>query len=364
MKISSRLKGLMAFSVLALSVVAALGAGVSPALAGSGTGSIQLTVVDPSGFLVNGYCLSASGASKFVTAPSGTDGNTGEIVQANVNAGSYKAVIYDCGGGQGYSSQAQISFAVTANIQNDIGQIQLENGGSVYGQILDAATGAGAPDVSVRAYNPSKQIEISSGGCTDADGNWSFGGLPTSGVKIEFGGSSCGNDDAYVPQWYDGASSFKTATVIDPIAMCCGTPANTVTLADKTTSKNGKVTITSVTISGSSTDPEFTVAGSGFGSGPGKGAAPGCTEIAGAGLNYGKNIYFNDNSANQWQAGTGADCIGLIIVSWSDTSIVFDLGSWYSWTGGGAGQGTILNAGDPFTMTVKGARLTGLVNIS
>ncbi|MGA2210082.1 MAG: hypothetical protein ABSH30_10640 [Acidimicrobiales bacterium] len=363
MKIKSRL-GLAAISVLGLSVVGGLGAGVVPALAGSGTGSIQLTVVDPSGFLVNGYCLSASGASKFVTAPSGTDGNTGEIVQANVNAGSYKAVIYDCGGGQGYSSQGQLSFGVTANIQNSLGQFQLENGGSVYGQVLDAATGVGAPDVSVTAYDPSKQIEISGGGCTDADGNWSFGGLPTSGVKIEFGGGSCGNDDAYAAQWYDGASSFKTATVIDPLAACCGTPANTVTLTDKTTSKNGKVSITSVTISGSSESPEFVVAGSGFGSGPGKGAAPGCTEIAGAGLNYGSKIFFNDNSSNQWQAGTGSDCIGLVIVSWSDTSIVFDLGSWYSWSGGGAGQGTVLNAGDPYTMTVKGAHLTGIVSIS
>ena len=360
------LKRFAAVSVLGLSVLSVVMWSTPARATSPGFGSIQLTVTAPGGGLVDGYCLSATGsAGSFVTAGSGTDGNTGEIVQANITPGTYKGVVYDCGGGGGYTSNGEIKFSVTANIQTSIGQVQLVGGGSLSGQVLDQATGAGAPDVSFIVWDAAKKIELASE-CTDSDGNYSAGGLPTAGVKIQFVTGACSNDSSYAPQWYDGATSFSTATIIDPTTACCGAQAAPVTLADTTTSKNGNVSITGVTISGSASAPEFTVSGSGFAGRPGSAVAikPPCKEIADAGKNFGTDIYFNDNSANQWQAGTGGDCIGLVLVSWSDTSIVFTLGSWYSWSGGGAGQGTILNDGDPYTMTVRGAHFTGLVSIS
>lgn len=305
------LKGFAAASVLGLGVLGAVaGTGASGATT-PGFGSIQLTVLAPGGGLVNGYCMSAAGsAGSFVTAGSGTDGNTGEIVQANIVPGTYKGLIYDCGGGGGYTNSGNISFSVTANIQTSIGQVQLVSGGSLHGQLLDQATGTGAPDVSFVVWDAVKKIELASA-CTDSEGNYSAGGLPTTGVKIQFVTGTCANDSSYVPQWYDGGANFTTATVIDPTTACCGAQASPVTLADTTSSKNGKVTITGVTFSGSSGAPEFTVTGSGFGGRPGSSVAvkPPCKEIAGAGKNFGSDIYFNDNSANQWQAGTGGTAL-------------------------------------------------------
>jgi hypothetical protein len=125
--------------------------------------------------------------------------------------------------------------------------------------------------------------------------------------------------------------------------------------------KKHKAKITAVEFSGTSASPAFTVTGINFGTMPAKPVRPPCKQTTDPGSNYGKAIYFNDKSTAHWQAGTGRDCIGLVIGSWSDSSISFTLGSWYSWSKGGAGQGTILNNGDPFTMTVKGAHFSGTV---
>jgi hypothetical protein len=122
-----------------------------------------------------------------------------------------------------------------------------------------------------------------------------------------------------------------------------------------------KPKITGMAFSGTSASPAFTVTGVNFGKRPTKSVKPPCKQTTDPGRNYGKQIYFNDRSAAHWQAGTGRDCIGLVIGAWTGTSISFTLGSWYSWSKGGAGQGTILNNGDPFTMTVRGAHFSGSV---
>jgi len=125
--------------------------------------------------------------------------------------------------------------------------------------------------------------------------------------------------------------------------------------------KRHRARITAVVISGTSASPAFTVTGINFGTQVGKGVKPPCRETTNPGRNYGKQIYFNDDSTAHWQAGTGRDCIGLVIGSWSETSVSFTLGSWYSWSKGGGGQGTILNNGDPYVMTLKGAHFSGTV---
>ena len=65
----------------------------SPGVSASATqpkyGSLLVHTDVPGGGLANGYCLTASGPSTFTTAGSGTDGNLGEINQANVVPGKY-----------------------------------------------------------------------------------------------------------------------------------------------------------------------------------------------------------------------------------------------------------------------------------
>jgi hypothetical protein len=357
--------------IAALLGVPLIGAGVvvlpsaaSAAPTPPGYGSILDQIQGPGGGLANGYCLTAKGpAGSFTTAGSGTDGHVGEINQANVPAGRYTGVIYDCGAGTGATSNGNITFTVTANTQFSATYV-LVLGGSIVGSLLDSVTGGPAVAVSVTAVDSARNIVLATA-CSDSSGNFSFGNLPDAGVKVKFGGgganSACSNDKVYTATWY-GGTSFATATVVMPISVCCGTQLNPTTLVSTGgVSKNGKVTITGVTFSGSASAPVFTVTGSGFGKLPNDGTAPVCPETAGAGFIYGGQIYFNDNSSAQWQAGFGNDCIGIIPEAWSDTSITFILGSWYS--GPGAAQGTALNPGDPYTMTVRGAKYVGVVNL-
>jgi hypothetical protein len=182
------------------------------------------------------------------------------------------------------------------------------------------------------------------------------------GVKLRIGGTTgaCPNDPTYLSAWY-GGTNFSTASTVTPDAACCGTQLNPTTLTGLNPSKNGKVTITSVGFGGTSSAPTFTVNGSGFGSQAQHPTAPVCPdETSGAGVIFAGGLYFNDTSSADWQAGFGNDCIGLVVSGWSDSTITFTLGSWYA--GPGAAQGTILNNGDPFTMTVRGAHFTGTVS--
>ncbi len=320
-------------------------------------GSLVISTDAPGGGLANGYCLTASGPSTFTTAGSGTNGNLGQINQIDIVPGKYVGSIFDCGAQTGGTSNGNVKFTITANTTFSA-TYQLVAGGSIGGQILDSNTGVGAPDVSVTVYDTKRQIVLQTG-CTDSDGNFSYGGLPLSpGVRVYFAGpgSACSNDKSYVPEWYGGASYATAATVV-PDPNCCGTQLDATTLT--ATSTKGHVTITSLTITGSTQAPNFTVAGSGFGTPP-TGSAPICSdETTGAGEIFASKLNFNDNSSAQWQAGFGNDCIGLVVSSWSDTSITFTLGSWYA--GPGAAQGTALNAGDPYTVVVRGAHLTGIV---
>jgi hypothetical protein len=369
MTFSGRCRRMAARAALGMLVtgggVASAGAGATTTAAttpDSTDGSIQLTVTAPGGDLVDGYCLIAGGtAGQFTTAASGSDGNAGEIVQANVAPGPYTGTIYDCGGGGGDTSNGNLKFSVTSNTQSALGQLALVAGGSIVGQLLDQATGAGAPDVSVSVYDAGRELALGSG-CTDPNGNYAMGGLPVSGVRVLFGGANCSNDAAFVAQWY-GGTGYYSATTVAPDASCCGTQLNPTTMADDHSSKNGKVTITGMTFSGTTAAPTFTLSGTGFGTRIGaKGTKPPCKETKGAGKNYGSQIYFNDNKSAQWQAGTGGDCIGIVLGTISPTAVSFTLGSWYAWVKGGAGQGTALSNGDPYTMTFKGAHFTGLVS--
>jgi hypothetical protein len=111
--------------------------------------------------------------------------------------------------------------------------------------------------------------------------------------------------------------------------------------------------------------PIFTVTGSGFGTLPGLGTpedpssyGASCSgDLGNLGDDYGASLYLQDNSAG-WAAGEGAplaaDPIGLSVINYTDTQIVFTLGGCYPSDG-------VLSAGDAYTMNVLGASFSGTV---
>jgi hypothetical protein len=115
-------------------------------------------------------------------------------------------------------------------------------------------------------------------------------------------------------------------------------------------------TIASVGFGGNAASPVVTISGSSFGSTVASLGSPqaagGC---GGSGSDYGNNLSLSDTAAG-WTGGQGpGDCIGLLISSYSDTKIVFTLGSSY------ASLGDNLTEGDTFSLTVLGATFSGTV---
>jgi hypothetical protein len=121
--------------------------------------------------------------------------------------------------------------------------------------------------------------------------------------------------------------------------------------------------ITAVTFVGYSSSPTVTVTGSGFGAAPPTGSSDNvtaCGTYTNNGNAYGAAFTFTDYT-HEWQAGGGtppaADCIGLRVSSWSNTSVVFDFGgagsaydsfdSWY------------VSNGDSYTLALEGAVFNG-----
>jgi uncharacterized protein YjbI with pentapeptide repeats len=113
--------------------------------------------------------------------------------------------------------------------------------------------------------------------------------------------------------------------------------------------------ITSVTVTGSPSSPTVTVTGSGFGSQAPTGTTP-CGPTS-TGKNFGDELNLLDDTEG-WSAGEAGggicDYAGLIISSYSDTQIVFTLGSNYPTYG-------TLNPGDDFTVNAAGFTYTGTV---
>ncbi len=114
-------------------------------------------------------------------------------------------------------------------------------------------------------------------------------------------------------------------------------------------------TITGLAFSGTPSSPTITVSGSGFGteSDLGSSSPAGCDW---SGLIYAApNIALSDNG---WTAGESGDCIGVNIVSYNDSSIVFTLGSGYNLAGY---YGPLID-GDSISMTVEGTTFNGTVS--
>jgi len=116
----------------------------------------------------------------------------------------------------------------------------------------------------------------------------------------------------------------------------------------------GPPTITGVSFTGTSANPTVTITGSNLGSEP-SGSPAGCSTT---GDNFtGTSLTFNDTSGG-WGAGTGGDCIGLLVSSYTATQIVYQFGSGYNTYG-------TANSGDSFNLTVQsGGTYSGTITYS
>ena len=112
----------------------------------------------------------------------------------------------------------------------------------------------------------------------------------------------------------------------------------------------GPPTITSVSFTGTAAHPTVTISGSNLGTEP-PGSPAGCSTT---GDNFpGTSLTFNDTTGG-WGAGTGGDCIGLVVSSYSSSQVVYQFGSGYDVYG-------TANDGDAFSLTVQGVTYSGTV---
>ena len=162
-------------------------------------------------------------------------------------------------------------------------------------------------------------------------------GGPTQTIALEPGSAAIGD-----------VSNGSLCPATDQRGVIRGTPCDIgATEAD---------VISSVVFGGTISAPTVTVSGSGFGTE----ANLGTPTAAGCGLsgsNYGNDFEFADNTGS-WQGGQApADCVGLIISSYTDNQITYSFGSGYSVFGP-------VQIGDAFTMTVLNATFNGTVSFA
>jgi len=124
--------------------------------------------------------------------------------------------------------------------------------------------------------------------------------------------------------------------------------------------------ITSVSFSGTHgpgmASPTITINGSHLGATAPAGTSDGttsCGTYAANGDVYGSKLYFTDDA--NFEAGysnsSGADCIGIIVVSWSSTKVVLKFGNSY-----GSFAHWYLTNGDGYALSVKAALWGGAVS--
>jgi hypothetical protein len=113
-----------------------------------------------------------------------------------------------------------------------------------------------------------------------------------------------------------------------------------------------------VVFTGTSAAPTVTVQGSGFGAAPsGTGwNTTACGTYTDNGKDYGPALWFRDPA--YFGAGNGS-CIGIKLVSWSATKVVFRFGNSYN-----TFEHWYVTAGDPYEVAVAGQLFTGTVAFS
>jgi len=176
----------------------------------AGFGTIQGTVTDPQGNLLNGICghlINRTYTTDVIDfAGSGVNGQPGFYTQANVPPGHYLLLFTDCGGnvnggpidndfvptfyGGGINPTKATPIGVPGNTITTLGPQQIALGGTVTGTVKDATTRTGADTIAVGVGIPGDTyFNLSSPFswlivCSDSSGNYSVSGVPTTGVRI------------------------------------------------------------------------------------------------------------------------------------------------------------------------------------
>ncbi len=165
---------------------------------------------------------------------------------------------------------------------------------------------------------------------------------------------------SHKPARWRPAAAMLAATAALALATI---PALTASAARVSAPRPG---ISSVTFSGTHgpgvASPAITITGSGFGTTAPSGTSDNTTSCGPYTANgdvYGNKLYFTDDA--NFEAGfsnsSGADCVGIIVVSWSSTKVVLKFGNAY-----GTFDHWYLSNGDGYALSVKTALWGGTVS--
>jgi hypothetical protein len=119
-----------------------------------------------------------------------------------------------------------------------------------------------------------------------------------------------------------------------------------------------KPKITSVAFTGTGASPTITVTGTNFGTVPAADPSTPLNCVAGdTSYDYGASGLWFEDVTGGWTAGQTGDCIGLIVSSYTNTQIVYELGPFYS-------NFSEITDGDQYTLVVRGVTSSGTVAYS
>jgi hypothetical protein len=176
----------------------------------------------------------------------------------------------------------------------------------------------------------------------------------TSGYEAATTQQSAGSGSSPVP--VSAALSALSPGTTYHYRVLASTTAGNAVGADKTF-KTKAPKVTSVTFTGTPSNPTITINGSNFGTQPAPNPSTPLNCVPGdTSFDYGTSLLFND-STRGWTAGQTGDCIGLVVSSYTSTKIVYQFGADYA----NFGQVT---AGDAYKLTLWTATHKGTVAYS
>ncbi|QHA02645.1 hypothetical protein GQF42_04495 [Streptomyces broussonetiae] len=160
--------------------------------------------------------------------------------------------------------------------------------------------------------------------------------------------------------------AHRLALAATALTLTAGLAAVAVPAQASTATAAAQPSITSVAFSGAHgpgvASPTITVNGSGFGTTPPAGTnnnVTSCGTYTNNGNAYGNQLYFIDD--NNFEAGygdgSGANCIGITVVSWNSSQVVLRFGSSY-----GSFAHWYLSNGDGYALSVNNGIFGGSVS--
>jgi hypothetical protein len=182
------------------------------------------TVRTQQGQALSGICVEIFNDTDIFFQTSQADGTW---TQPNMPDGTYVLEFFDCRqsdypswylGNTPLQDQAQqVPISGGSTISNL--DINMPPGGGISGTVTDAATGLPIENLRILIYWPQLfggEQAIAGVACTDSTGHWRDIGESTTGAKVKYLGIiGCSPQSySYQQQWYDGKSTFASATIV------------------------------------------------------------------------------------------------------------------------------------------------------